>query len=157
MTRLRPARIDVSYLIAAMSALFLLIAAGRALFVGIAITYERLSPESLVCEEGTYDFGAIDSDSQPEHEFRLRNVGRKPVQITKVRSGCSSCVEPLDYPAAPIPPGEEAVVKARLLSQNLSGKVEKGLVVKYGTKKTKYLVLSFKADVRASRPEASAE
>jgi|BioPla2DNA2_1021312.scaffolds.fasta_scaffold40085_2 hypothetical protein len=157
MTRLRPARIDVSYLIAAMSALLLLIAAGRALFFGAVAVHEKLGSDRLVCEEESYDFGVVDADAQPEHAFRLKNAGRKPVQITSVWPGCSSCVEPLDYPTAPIPPGEEAVVKARLLSQNLSGKVEKGLVVKYGSKKTKYLVLSFKADVRASRPEASAE
>lgn len=67
--------------------------------------------------------------------------------IEKVISGCSSCVEVIDFDSREILPGESARVTVALLTNYIEGQTRKAVLIKYGNWKPAILTLNLEAIV----------
>ena len=131
---------------------FFLIAACQAVWRGLELLNDRLSPERLTCAEDVYDLGVVADNEKPQHTFELVNSGRRPIAIHDVKQGCSACVEVIDFEKQTLQPGEKAKVTIALLPEDLTGRVKKAALVKYGSnpQKLRRVLVYLEADVLAS-------
>jgi hypothetical protein len=108
----------------------------------------------IVCNEPLYDFGVVSvsnnsslPNNSPSHEFVIQNKGSKDLLIQKVVAGCGSCVEVVDFPKESIAPKSSSTIKLALLTDLLSGKVVKEVVVKSNDPKNPNIILTLEAEI----------
>ncbi|MDR0611403.1 MAG: DUF1573 domain-containing protein [Planctomycetaceae bacterium] len=107
----------------------------------------------VVCDVTSYNFGRIEKniDNKYVHEFVIKNNGGAELLIQNVLVGCGSCVAVDDFTKVPIPPKKDGIVRLRLLTDHLSGKISKDVLVQTNDPKLPKLILTLEAEV--IRPE----
>jgi hypothetical protein len=85
--------------------------------------------------------------AKPTHEFIIKNEGNADLIIRKVVAGCGSCVEVGSFTKTPIAPKQSGSVKLILLTDELSGKVSKEVLVQSNSPKNRNLTLTLEAEI----------
>jgi archaellum component FlaG (FlaF/FlaG flagellin family) len=75
----------------------------------------------------TYNFGKVTEGEKVTYSFRFKNVGKKPLVITKTTASCG-CTVP-EKPEQPILPGESGFIKVVFNSDHKVGHNEKSITV----------------------------
>ncbi len=78
-------------------------------------------------DQGVHNFGTVWTGPVLKHEFTIRNEGKTPLQITKVKPACG-CTIAGEYPRS-IAPGESGKFPFSIPSDKLRGKFEKAITV----------------------------
>lgn len=78
----------------------------------------------IVVEQPVYDFGSITNGSQVLHDFVIRNAGDVELEISRVVSGCDTCLR-ASLEKKKIPPSGASVLHARLDLRSLGGSVSR--------------------------------
>jgi hypothetical protein len=90
------------------------------------------------------EFGKVTDGEKVLISFHFKNTGTKPLIVSNVSAGCG-CTVP-EKPEAPIPPGEDGVIKAEFNSSGRVGKVSKNVTVTCNTATQNY-TLQFEGEV----------
>jgi hypothetical protein len=85
--------------------------------------------------------------AKPTHEFIIKNEGNADLIIRKVVAGCGSCVEVESFTKTPIAPKQFGSVILKLLTDELSGKVSKEVLVQSNSPKNRNLILTLEAEI----------
>jgi Protein of unknown function (DUF1573). len=86
---------------------------------------------TISCDAPSQDLGIVMPGDTPDPSlFIVKNSGNASLLITEVRAGCGGCVEVIDFPCAEIAPCGQGTISARLLPINLSGPVNKSIIVR---------------------------
>lgn len=92
--------------------------------------------DSLLADRGadTIDMGRMHEGERVVRTIMLRNAGKAPLVVTGLEKTCD-CLD-IDYPRAPVMPGEEARMELSFDSKRISGWVYKtiGLRTSLGAK-----------------------
>jgi hypothetical protein len=114
----------------------------------------------VFCDQALYDFGKIfvqsnksTSNNYPSHEFIVWNKGSRDLLIYNVVAGCGSCVEVEGFTKTAIAPNNSGSVKLKLLTDELSGKVAKEVLVKTNDPKNQNLILTLEAEITNEQTE----
>lgn len=92
-----------------------------------------------------HNFGKInEQDGVVEHSFAYRNIGKFPVSIIAVESGCGCTVA--DYDRTPIKPGQQGVVTIVFDPRNRIGALDRTVTVRMDGK-PEYAYLTFVGEV----------
>ena len=84
--------------------------------------------ETYTFNNTEHDFGKIsESEGIVECEFRLTNIGKTPLVVTKVAASCG-CTAP-DWSKEPIAPGEQGFIKVTFNPKGRGGDFNKLLTV----------------------------
>ncbi|MDR1385129.1 MAG: DUF1573 domain-containing protein [Planctomycetaceae bacterium] len=105
---------------------------------------------TLSCENSIYDYGDIEKTDHlvlNSVNFMIQNTGNRSLSVIKVTPGCGGCVEVLNFPHHPIPPHSESLITVRLLPSNLSGSVDKSILVKSDDPLRPVFLLHLKANI----------
>jgi hypothetical protein len=78
-------------------------------------------------EKLVHDFGELGINQKGECEFRFKNIGSGPLNISEVKSTCGCTVPTLAK--TQYQPGEEGVIKIDYSGQNNPGSIEKNIYV----------------------------
>jgi hypothetical protein len=70
-------------------------------------------------DSATHTFGTVIQGQKPEHTFKIKNTGNKPLIINSVDVSCG-CVT-ADYTKSPIMPGKTGKVKLIFLTETKRG------------------------------------
>jgi hypothetical protein len=130
---------------------FVLVAFRTVVGFGFKVSYLVWKPR-IVCNEATYNFGSI-ANSNPSHEFVIQNIGSRELLLHKVVAGCGSCVEIESFTKTAIVPKGSGSVKLKLLTDSLSGKVAKDVLVRSNDPKNPNLVLTLEAEITHNKSE----
>ncbi|MDR1922760.1 MAG: DUF1573 domain-containing protein [Planctomycetaceae bacterium] len=84
---------------------------------------------------------------KPTHEFIIKNEGNANLIIHKVTAGCGSCVEVESFTKTPIAPQKSGSVILKLLTDNLSGKISKEVLVRSNDPKNHNFFLTLEAEI----------
>lgn len=82
---------------------------------------------SLVCDKPVYEFGERDNSEVVEHDFIIRNDGDLTLEIKKAKPSCGCTVANISL--REVPPGESAVITAKLNLKGRDGKQHKTISV----------------------------
>ena len=77
--------------------------------------------------DSVYDFGKVTEGEKVEYSFRFKNIGNKPLVVTKTTASCG-CTVP-EKPERLIQPGETNYIKVVFNSKGKSGHNEKTITV----------------------------
>jgi hypothetical protein len=125
--RWRRASRRLPLLVLALSGLFCAIASGR--YAWLAFGPGSWGPR-FACAESTFDHGEVAADRIVEHEFTIRNTGRRPLRVLQAVAGCGLCLM-VKAPKAEIAPGGAGVVTVALNAAKLDkGAFTKALLLK---------------------------
>ncbi|MCS7028598.1 MAG: DUF1573 domain-containing protein [Bacteroidia bacterium] len=91
---------------------------------------EEMRPKILWATK-QYDMGQIKEGEKREFDFKFKNVGKSPLQITNAQSSCGCTVA--DFPKAPIPPGGEGKIHVIYNSTGKPGIVNKSITITANT------------------------
>ncbi|MCS7188731.1 MAG: DUF1573 domain-containing protein [Bacteroidia bacterium] len=92
------------------------------------LTEEALAQAPRVQFDATeYNYGKIKAGDKVVHEFRLTNVGKKPLIIRKVKASCGCTAANPDK--MELKPGESTVIKVTFDSTGRAGKDSKSVTV----------------------------
>ncbi|MDR2440728.1 MAG: DUF1573 domain-containing protein [Planctomycetaceae bacterium] len=131
--------------------IFFIVAGGNVLYRYGKIVSNKIWKPQVICEVPLHNFGAVNIDKECIHEFVIKNTGGNNLVIHKVLVGCGSCVAVEDFTKAPIFPHKNGIVRLKLLTTHLFGKISKEVVVKTNDPKNPNLILTLEAEV--IRPE----
>jgi hypothetical protein len=98
--------------------------------------------------DSVQNFGKVTDGEKVQISFHFKNTGTKPLIITNVSAGCG-CTVPVK-PEAPIPPGQEGVIKAEFNSEGRVGQASKNVTVTCNTIIQNYTLL-FEGEVIAKK------
>lgn len=95
-------------------------------------------------ETEVIDYGVIPYDSDGVREFKFKNVGKSPLNITNVQGECGCTATTIDgkpgWPQEPILPGKTGSIKIKYDTKRV-GRFEKNITV---TSNSKYPVMKLK-------------
>jgi hypothetical protein len=94
------------------------------------------------------NFGKVTDGEKVLISFHFKNTGDKPLIVTNVTAGCG-CTVP-EKPEAPIPPGQEGIIKAEFNSEGRVGQASKNITVTCNTIIQNYTLL-FEGEVIAKK------
>jgi hypothetical protein len=86
---------------------------------------ERKNAPSVEFEQTTFNFGTAKQNSEVEHVFRFRNVGKNKLKIRKIRATCGCTTVKPDKKV--IAPGEESSFKAVFHTGSRTGSQHKSI------------------------------
>lgn len=112
--------------------------------VAAAQTPVEIPKTAIEFEETHYSFGKVRNGDKVEHVYRFKNVGDKPLLISKVEAGCG-CTAP-SFTNAPVAPGETGEITIAFNSTNRGGFQEKSVTV-FSNAEEPAIRLLFDADV----------
>ncbi len=95
-------------------------------------------------EKTVHDFGTIHEGEVVTYRFKFKNVGDKPLIISKVKPSCGCTAS--DYSKDPVPPGEEGYIEVSFNSTGRIGKQNKTVEV-FANTEPKVHVLRFTGEV----------
>ncbi len=78
-----------------------------------------------------YNMGVVKEGDKKEFDFKFKNVGKSPLQITNAQPSCG-CTVP-DFPKAPIPPGGEGKIHVVYSTIGKPGIVNKSITITANT------------------------
>ena len=91
-----------------------------------AVDNDSLNMPVMLFEADPLDYGTIPYDSDGNREFKVKNIGKEPLIISKVNPICG-CTIPL-VPDAPIKSGETGIIKVHYDTKRV-GVFNKGITV----------------------------
>jgi hypothetical protein len=89
--------------------------------------------------DSVQQFGKVTDGEKVLISFHFKNTGNKPLIVSNVSAGCG-CTVP-EKPEAPIPPGQDGIIKAEFNSSGRVGKVSKNVTVTCNTATQNYTLL----------------
>ncbi len=95
----------------------------------------------------TLDLGNVRTESELRCEFRVRNMGNQPLEIKRIRLGCSSCLKILVSPEGPIPPQGEADLVILYSTKKISGSLTRTVAVESNDPTQPKYIIKIHADV----------
>ena len=112
----------------------------------VGSTESSLTVANMVFSEEVHDFGTIPEGPAAEVEFKFKNTGDEPINITSVRPSCG-CTTP-SWSKDPVLPGKEGAIRASYNTQGRPNGFTKSITVtsNAGTK-----VLTIKGTVEAAQ------
>lgn len=105
----------------------------------------------ITCAEPVQDIGHISCDNVIRCRFLIRNAGNSELVVHDVKPSCGACLEIVDFPRSPIPPGAGGAINADLLASQLRGEVNKTLLVASNDPARPSFLLRVKGHVAAPR------
>jgi hypothetical protein len=78
-----------------------------------------------------HSIGSVKEGDKKEFDFKFKNVGKSPLQITNAQPSCG-CTVP-DFPKAPIPPGGEGKIHVVYNTMGKPGIVNKSITITANT------------------------
>ncbi len=105
---------------------------------------------TLAATPETFDFGRVLPGRTLQKEFRLRNLGPRPLQIVAVSTDCG-CMVAGDYDKE-LPPGGSTALKVELTTPAQPGRLVRTVVVRTATPDASALALTVAATVVAVPP-----
>lgn len=87
---------------------------------------DKPQPQAMVLQ-AVRDFGFLPQRAEVSHTFWLQNRGRAPLNVSKIKAGCS-CTSASKI-SKPVNPGDSAAVEIRFRSGRYRGKVHKKTTV----------------------------
>jgi hypothetical protein len=78
-----------------------------------------------------YSIGTVKEGDKKEFDFKFKNVGKSPLQITNAQPSCG-CTVP-DFPKSPIPPGGEGKIHVVYNTIGKPGIVNKSITITANT------------------------
>jgi hypothetical protein len=97
-----------------------------------------------------FDFGRVLPGRTLQKEFRLRNLGARPLHIVEVSTDCG-CMVTGEY-AREIPPGGSTALTVTLTTPSRPGRLERMVVVRTAAPDAAALALRMAATVVAATP-----
>jgi hypothetical protein len=91
------------------------------------------------------DFQIVPKGEWIHHEFRIRNEGNAPLELTDVRPACGCTVAEFDRKIAP---GQTGAVKVKVETSSFTGPIAKPISVFTNDPKNPKIELTVKADVK---------
>lgn len=123
-------------------------------FAGVAskVLYHQVyaSPlwqPSLRCDHAVLDLGSVPAGAVVPCRFEIANVGRRPLIISRVSSGCSQCLKIVAVPTGPIAPGCRDIIEVQFLTLGLHGRVIRTAIVHSNDLQHPTIVLKVKAHI----------
>ncbi len=95
--------------------------------------------------EATYDFGVITQGEKAQTVYKIKNVGKHPLVITKAKGSCG-CTVP-KWPKEAIAPGEIAEIDVVFNSRGKRGKQNKRITITANTEPVS-TILTIKGEVK---------
>jgi hypothetical protein len=126
---------------------FFIVAGGNVLYRYGKIVSSKIWKPQVVCEAPSHNFGAVNIEKECVHEFVIKNNGGDDLVIHKVLVGCGSCVAVEDFTKTPISPQKNGIVRLKLLTTHLFGKISKEVLVKTNDPQKTDLILTLEAEV----------
>jgi hypothetical protein len=87
----------------------------------------KFKPTTVQIIDSTYNFGQIPEGKVVEYNFKFRNTGNEPLEVTQASASCG-CTVP-EKPTEPIKPGEIGFIKVKFDSDKRPGQVKKSITV----------------------------
>jgi len=78
-----------------------------------------------------YSIGSVKEGDKKEFDFKFKNVGKSPLQITNAQPSCGCTVT--DFPKSPIPPGGEGKIHVVYNTMGKPGIVNKSITITANT------------------------
>jgi hypothetical protein len=78
-----------------------------------------------------HSIGSVKEGDKKEFDFKFKNVGKSPLQITNAQPSCG-CTVP-DFPKSPIPPGGEGKIHVVYNTMGKPGIVNKSITITANT------------------------
>ena len=102
------------------------------------------------------DLSTVSDGSTHRCRFAVRNIGKRPLVIERVRVGCAACLKVIEAPTRPILPGGEDDLLAEFHAESSSGLVVHTLAVHSNDPVQPVLILKIKADIQPAETPADA-
>jgi hypothetical protein len=83
-------------------------------------------------KDDTHDYGEVPEGPDAEYDFKFKNTGKKPINITNARGSCG-CTVPT-WPHEPILPGKEGVIHVTYHSNGRPGPISKEVTIESDAK-----------------------
>ena len=77
--------------------------------------------------ESRFDFGKVNQGEKVQHNFEIKNTGKKELLIRKTKSSCGCTVSQLEKTT--VPPGESTFIKVTFNSSGRQGKEDRDITV----------------------------
>jgi hypothetical protein len=94
----------------------------------LAISLAASAAPVIKIDQPWWNFGLITNLSSLSHDFWITNVGDAPLIINRVTSTCEACLQ-ATLQKTNIPPGETAIIHARLDLRLLNGSVSRAILI----------------------------
>jgi hypothetical protein len=103
------------------------------------VTETTIDPNAPVFEFVTdvIDYGKIEQNADGVRVFKFKNVGKSPLEITRIQSSCG-CTVP-KKPSEPIMPGKEGEIEVKYATNRVGGFSKTITVYSNATEPTKKL------------------
>jgi len=116
---------------------------------------KKVDPSSMTEIEildKVYDFGTIVQGEKASTVYRVKNVGKNPLKITKAKGSCG-CTVP-QWPKEAIAPGEIAEIKVVFNSARKKGKQSKRITITANTTPAQsYMTITGMVNMPEKTPE----
>jgi len=87
----------------------------------------NFKPTSVQIIDSTHNFGQVPEGKVVEYNFKFRNTGNEPLEVTQATASCG-CTVP-EKPTEPVKPGEIGFIKVKFDSEKRPGQVKKSITV----------------------------
>lgn len=106
---------------------------GIVIIVGVFFVYSNIAnksqiPPKLVLSEEEWDFGQVEANAKPTHNFILNNEGGKTLYIDRVRVSCG-CIK-TKLSTDEIPSGKSAELSVTFVTTGYEGTIGKAIYIK---------------------------
>jgi hypothetical protein len=99
-----------------------------------------------VIKNATWDFGFVPQKSKVSHTFYLYNIGTSPLNVQKIKSGCT-CAGVTEI-EKPIPPGDSAAVVVTFNTGRYHSKTGKTIIIFSDDPDSSVLFIDIRAEVQ---------
>ncbi|GJM60236.1 MULTISPECIES: DUF1573 domain-containing protein [Persicobacter] len=124
------------------------------MLLAMVISFATMGQQAKITfVEQTHDFGEIkEADGPVTYEFKFKNEGQIPLQISNVRASCG-CTTPA-WSKEPILPGKEGFIKASYNPKGRPGSFHKSLTITSNADpNVQYLYIKGKVEPRPRTPK----
>lgn len=109
-----------------MKHLILLLLISASTFLGVAQNQTSKGGADIKFETSTFDFGTLKVGDVKVGTYTFTNIGNKPLILDEVKTSCDCTT--IEYPKAPIMPGQKGVIKVTYTAKDL-GQISKYITV----------------------------
>ena len=102
---------------------------------------------SITVETLSVDFGNVSATDDVHREITVKNVGRSPLIIERVRPSCASCIVIQSYPKEPIPLGKQGKIEFSLDLSKRHDIIETSFAIVSNAEPQKVVVVKVTANV----------
>lgn len=109
---------------------------------------------AIICETKTLDLGTINSDTDIDCRFTIKNLGNRPLHFRDIVPACGSgnTIQIVDAVLEPLPPHQERVFCIRFHPYHMQGRKNTRAVISSDDPQFPHYVLSITAEVKHIPP-----